>query len=89
MGKAYNEHYMLEVFGNFIEWYGTIAVLGAYGLTMFHLIPFQGPMFYLLNFSGAIALVIGSAFKRHLWNNVVFYLVWAVITGLLYFKVFH
>ena len=43
---------MLEVFGNFVEWYGTIAVLGAYGLTMFHVIPFQGSMFYILNLSG-------------------------------------
>jgi hypothetical protein len=79
---------MLEVFGNFVEWYGTIAVLGAYGLTMFHVIPFQGSMFYILNLSGAIALVIGGAFKRHLWNNVVFYIVWGGITALLYFHIF-
>jgi hypothetical protein len=80
---------MLEVLGNFIEWYGTIAILGSYGLIMFHVIPFQGNMFYILNLSGAIALVIGSAFKRHLWHNMVFYLVWGIITALVYFKVFH
>jgi len=76
---------MIEVLGNFVEWYGTIAVLGAYGLTMFHVIPFQGKIFYILNFSGAIALVIGGAFKRNLWNNVVFYLVWGIITSILMF----
>lgn len=79
---------MFEILSNFIEWYGTIAVLAAYGLAMFHVIPFQSPIFYLMNLSGAIALVIGSAFKRHLWNNVVFYVVWGTITGLVYFHVF-
>jgi hypothetical protein len=79
---------MFEILSNFIEWYGTIAVLGAYGLAMFHVIPFQSPIFYMMNLSGAIALVVGSAFKRHLWNNVVFYVVWGVITGLVYFHVF-
>jgi hypothetical protein len=80
---------MLEVVGSFIEWYGTIAILSAYGLTMFHVIPFQSNMFYIMNLSGAIALVIGSAFKRHLWHNMIFYFVWAAITALVYFKVFH
>jgi hypothetical protein len=55
---------MFEILSNFIEWYGTIAVLGAYGLAMFHVIPFQSPIFYMMNLSGAIALVVGSAFKR-------------------------
>ncbi len=79
---------MLEIFFNFVEWYGTITILGAYGLTMFHVIPFQSTMFYIMNLSGAIALVIGSAFKRNLWNNVFFYVVWGVITSLVYFHVF-
>jgi hypothetical protein len=80
---------MFEIFANFIEWYGTIAILGAYGLVMFHAIPFQGSLFYIMNLSGAIALVIGSAFKRALWNNVFFYFIWGVITSLVYFNVFH
>ena len=80
---------MFEVAGNFIDWYGTIAILGAYGLVMFHAIAFQGQMFFILNLSGAIALVFGSAFKRNLWNNVFFYFVWTVITALVYFNPFH
>ena len=78
---------MFEILSNFIEWYGTIAILGAFALIMFHVIAFQGPMFYILNLSGAAALVIGSAFKRHLWNNVIFYLVWGIITAILYFHI--
>lgn len=78
---------ILEVIGNFISWYGTIAILGAYGLIMFGVTPFQGTMFYILNLSGAIALFIGNIFKRDFhWS--VFFLIWAVITGLLYFGIF-
>ena len=80
---------MLEVFGNFVEWFGTIAVLGAYGLTMFHAIPFQSKMFYIMNLSGAVALVIGGTFKRALWNNVIFYTIWAIITAIVFFNPFH
>lgn len=80
---------MLEVFGNFVEWFGTIAVLGAYGLAMFRIIPFGGRMFMVMNLSGAIALVIGGIFKRHMWNSVIFYAIWAVITALVFFNPLH
>ena len=79
---------MFEVVSNFIEWYGTIAILGAYGLSLYHVIAFEGTLFFIMNLSGAAALVIGSAFKRNLWNNVVFYAIWGVITSLVYFHVF-
>lgn len=78
---------MLEVLGNFIAWYGTITVLGAYGLSMFSVIPFQGSMFYILNLSGALALFVGNIFKRDFhWS--VFFLIWSIITALLYFNIF-
>ena len=80
---------MFEVFSNFIEWYGTIAILACYGLTLFHVIPFQGKIFYIGNLSGALALVIGSAFKRNLWSNVMFYFIWAILTALVLFNPFH
>jgi hypothetical protein len=78
---------MLETLGNFIAWYGTIAVLGAFGLSMFGVIPFQGTMFYILNLSGAIALLVGNGFKRD-FHWAIFFLIWGVITAIIYFKVF-
>jgi len=80
---------MLEALANFIEWYGTIAIIGAYGLMMFRVIAFQGQLFFILNLSGAIALVVGGTFKRTQWNIVLFYFIWAVITALVYFNPFH
>ena len=80
--------HMFEVVSNFIEWFGTIAILGAYGLSLYKIIPFGSTPFFILNLSGAAALVIGSAFKRNLWNNVVFYLIWGVLTALVFFHVF-
>lgn len=80
---------MLEIIFSFVEWYGIISILGAYGMTMFNVIPFQSPLFYILNLTGSIGLVIGSAFKRHLWHNLVFYFIWAVITSIVYFNPFN
>lgn len=79
---------MLEVFGNFIGWFGTIAVLTTYGLTLFGVLAFGTDVFLIANLAGAIALVIGGAFKRDMWHNVIFYLIWAVLTALVYFNVF-
>ena len=78
---------MTETFWNFIEWYGTIAVLGAFGLAMFHVVPWMGNMFMILNLSGALALVIAGLFKRS-WHAFVFYLIWGAITTIQYFKIF-
>ncbi len=80
---------MLEVLGNFVGWFGTITVLATYGLALFGALPFGGEIFLLANLTGAIALVIGGAFKRDMWHNVVFYLIWAIITAIVYFNPFH
>jgi hypothetical protein len=80
---------MLEVLGNFIGWFGTITVLTTYGLTLFKVLPFGGDVFLIANMAGSISLVIGGAFKRDMWHNVVFYLIWGVLTALAYFNVFH
>ncbi len=79
---------MLEVFGNFVGWFGTITVLGTYGLTLFGVLKFGSDPFLIANLAGSITLVIGGAFKRDMWHNVVFYLIWGVLTALVYFDVF-
>ncbi len=80
---------MIEILADFIEWFGTIAVLGAFGLAMFHVIPFESKMFYVMNLAGAIAMVFGGAFKRQSWKMVIFFAIWAIITALVFFNPFH
>ncbi len=78
---------MTETLWNFIEWYGTIAILGAFGLAMFGVIHWASNIFMILNLSGATALVIPGIFRRS-WHIVVFYLIWGLITAIKYFKLF-
>ncbi len=78
---------MTETLLNFIQWYGTIAILGAFGLAMFAVIPWAGSVFMIMNLSGALALVITGLLKRS-WYEVIFYLIWLAITGIKYFKIF-
>lgn len=75
---------MTETLWDFIQWYGTIAILGAFGLAMFGVFAWAGNVFMILNLSGALALVISGLFKRS-WHNVVFYLIWGIITAINYF----
>ncbi len=78
---------MTETLWDFIQWYGTIAILGAFGLAMFGVFPWVGNVFMILNLSVALALVISGLFKRS-WHNVVFYFLWGTITAINYFKIF-
>jgi len=57
-----------------IGWYGTVAILSAYGLISFHLID-PGLIFQLLSFTGAIGIAI-EAFNKDAkpagWLNVIY-----------------
>lgn len=78
---------MFQSIGSFIEWYGAVAVLVAYGLAIFGVIPFMGGVFAILNMAGAAVVLIGSMFGRNFqWS--IFYLLWGALTALVYFKVF-
>ena len=77
---------MTETLWDFIQWYGTIAVLGAFGLAVFSVIPWAGSVFMILNLSGAGALFISGLFKRN-WYTVIFYLIWGTIAAIQYFNI--
>jgi hypothetical protein len=77
---------MTETFWDFIGWYGTIAILGAFGFALFNVFPWGGNVFMILNLSGAIALVI-SGILRRTWHTVVFYLIWGIMVALKYFTI--
>jgi hypothetical protein len=77
---------MTETLWDFIGWYGTIAVLGAFALCMFGVLPWGGSVFMIANLSGAAALVIANLIKRN-WYVVVFYLIWGIVTAMKYFNI--
>lgn len=78
---------MFQGIGSYIEWYGAVAILVAYGLAIFNIIPFMGSVFALLNMAGAGVVLIGSLFGRN-FQWAIFYLLWGALTALVYFKVF-
>jgi uncharacterized YccA/Bax inhibitor family protein len=59
-------------------WYGTIAVLVAYGLLSFNIIASQTLLFQLLNLTGAIGIIIVASYKR-VKQVVILNIVWAAL----------
>jgi len=61
-----------------LGWYGTSAILIAYALVSFSLIPSRGYIYQLLNLTGALSLVVFSL-KRHVNQPAVLNTVWATV----------
>lgn len=59
-------------------WYGTGAVLAAYVLVSFSLIPSDGIAYQLLNLTGAIGIIIIAAYKKVV-QSVVLNIVWCIV----------
>ncbi len=53
-----------------IGWYGTFAILLAYALVSFKVIPVSDYLYQLLNLTGAVGIVVISLSKRQ--NNPQF-----------------
>ncbi len=66
--------FLAEVAG----WYGTIAVLLAYGLLSFGVIESQTIAFQLLNLTGAIGIIIVATYKK-VRQVVVLNIIWALL----------
>lgn len=65
---------VLEIFG----WYGAIAILSAYALMSFNVIPADGWVYQLLNLTGALGVMIIS-FIKQARQPAFLNLVWAVV----------
>ncbi len=59
-------------------WYGTAAILLAYGLVSFELISANGTVFQLLNLSGALGIIIISV-RKNVKQSVVLNVIWAIV----------
>lgn len=79
---------MFSSIGTSVEWYGAMAVLVAYGLALFQIIPFMGGTFAILTILGAITVILGSILNQN-FQWVVFYIIWGAMTAFVYFNPFH
>lgn len=59
-------------------WYGVVALLGAYGLVSFGVIPADGLAYQFINVSGALGIVAVAASKGDM-QPAVLNLAWAGI----------
>lgn len=59
-------------------WYGAIALIGAYALASFAIIQADGIIFQLLNFTGAIGIIVIASYKK-VRQSVLLNVFWAAI----------
>lgn len=61
-----------------IGWYGTVAIVGSYGLSSFGLLSSQSLVYQILNVTGAVGIVVISLRKKT-YQPAVLNIVWTVI----------
>lgn len=61
-----------------VGWYGTVAIVGAYGLSSFNVISSQSFLYQLLNVTGAIGIAIISLRKKT-YQPAVLNIIWTII----------
>ena len=61
-----------------VGWYGTIAIVGAYGLSSFNIVSSQSLIYQLLNVTGAIGIAIISLRKKT-YQPAVLNIIWTII----------
>jgi hypothetical protein len=59
-------------------WYGMVAIVGAYFLVSFNILPAGGGAYQLLNLTGAAGIIAISVVKK-VRQSIVLNLFWAVI----------
>ena len=62
----------------FVGWYGTIAIVGAYALVSFSLLSSSSLIYQLLNLTGSIGIILDTITKKD-YQPATLNVVWAVI----------
>lgn len=76
-----------NIFGEMIGWYGTIAILGAYVLVSFEIVPGSGLVYQLLNLTGALGLGYVALVKKA-YQIVALEVVWVVLAVFIIIRLF-
>lgn len=74
-------------FANLLGWYGTVAILLAYGLLNFSILTPNNFFYQLLNLTGAVGLAI-ETFRKKDYQPGILNIIWAIIAGLAILKTF-
>ncbi len=74
----------IEIFG----WYGAIAIILAYALVSFSLLPATSIWYQLLNVTGALGIVVVSLHKKA-YQPGVLNIIWILIALLAIFYILH
>ena len=64
-----------------VGWYGVVAILSAYALVSFELIPFNGFVYHFLNATGAIGIIVDALAQKN-YQPAVLNIVWLIIAVL-------
>ena len=59
-------------------WYGTIAIVSAYGFSSFLIITPHSLAYQFLNLSGAVCLILDTVYKKD-YQPAVLNIIWSVI----------
>ena len=69
---------MKKIISEIIGWYGTIAIILAYALLSFSIINSDSIIYQILNFSGALGIILISLLKKA-YQPATLNIIWAVI----------
>ena len=67
-----------KLFAEVAGWYGAVAILVAYALVSFKIIPGDGLLFQLLNLTGAIGILTISIYKK-VKQSIVLNIFWGAV----------
>jgi hypothetical protein len=71
---------------NILGWIGSIEVLAAYGLNSYQKIKSDSILFYMLNLTGGLLLIVYSVYKEA-FPNAFINIVWVIIALVALMKV--
>ena len=75
-----------QIIEEIIGWYGTIAIVTAFGLVSFEILQPGNLIYQILNGTGALGIVYIS-FKKKAYQPGVLNIIWAIIAGIAIVKV--
>jgi hypothetical protein len=76
----------MDIFINILGWVGSVEVLAAYGLNSYQKIKSDSVLFYVLNLTGGLLLIVYSVYKEA-FPNAFINIVWVIIAGVALLKV--
>ena len=76
----------MDLFINILGWIGSVEVLAAYGLNSYQRIKSDSILFYVLNLTGGLLLIVYSVYKEA-FPNAFINIVWVIIAIIALLKI--